>query len=319
MGIFHCSWPEGNSHKIKFSKCLKCFVTQKIIPKIIPKSVLRFPGARSVLREFVYSLPSAKSHKRSRLLRPKQNVESTLQGKRLVVGILKAIAVQDAIERKMQPGGSNPPCLKCCSLLKPIGRDTDSSLDMNAHLRLTGRWLEAVAVGKCSKLSHGKDWKLVSWCGKCRDWGQRFESSHCSAGSLYISMQSINDHVGGRTFSPICHAGGSSEPLGHGDKQLDSHLVEKNDIVVFFFQLFAFAKSLGASAFQCQLLFRRENLGHYTCSGWGCQTSTVADRRSAHAVWGHGVVYCFGGVFAVDVCACWMQWLTDSHFFFVFS
>lgn len=49
-------------------------------------------------------------------------------------------------------------------------------------------------------------------------------------------MQSINDHVGGRTFSPICHAGGSSEPLGHGDKQLDSHLVEKQDTVVFFFQ-----------------------------------------------------------------------------------
>lgn len=77
--------------------------------------------------------------------------------------------MQDAIERKMQPGGSNPPCLKSCSLLKSIGRDTDSSLDMNAHLRLTGRRLEAVAVGKCSKLSHGKDWKLVSWCGKCRD------------------------------------------------------------------------------------------------------------------------------------------------------
>ena len=66
--------------------------------------------------------------------------------------------MQDAIARKMQSG---------CSILHASNfahfstqlEGAFSSLDM-MHTCITGR-LEAVAVGKCSKLSHGKDWKLV--------------------------------------------------------------------------------------------------------------------------------------------------------------
>lgn len=51
MGIFHCSWPEGNSHKIKFSKCLKCSLHKnhsKIIPNLCCDSLVRGPCCESL-------------------------------------------------------------------------------------------------------------------------------------------------------------------------------------------------------------------------------------------------------------------------------